>query len=195
MTPASPSLTLHHHDASGMYELREPLLDVYAQVYVNSLADPFFTPERYWERLESYARWPGFALVTGWLGEDLVGYTLGYTLPNGSAWWRGFRGAVPQEALTEDGQRTFAVTQLMVLPAWQRRGYAGQLHDALLAERPEERATLLVKPDNVPARSAYLYWGWQQVGQLQPFEDAPLYDALMIDLERRRRAEVAKDQS
>ncbi|WP_410677126.1 GNAT family N-acetyltransferase [Amycolatopsis sp. cmx-4-68] len=70
----------------------------------------------------------------------------------------------------------------MVLSTWRRRGYAKQLHDALLADRSEERATLLVKPDNVPARTAYLSWGWQLFGQLQPFADAPIYDALMIYL-------------
>lgn len=182
MTSASPTLTLRDHDAAGMRDLRDLLLAVYVEVYSGQLTDPFYTPERYWERLESYARWPGFSLVTGWLRDELIGYTLGYTLPDGSAWWRGFIGDALAPALVEDGQRTFAVTQLMVLRAWRRRGYAEQLHDALLVNRPEERATLLVKPDNIPARTAYLSWGWQLFGQLQPFADAPVYDALMIDL-------------
>ncbi|WP_410671955.1 GNAT family N-acetyltransferase [Amycolatopsis sp. cmx-4-68] len=179
---AAPPLTLHDHDAAGMHELRDLLIAVYTEVYADLLGDPFFSPERYWQRLESYAKWPGFALVTGWLGDDLIGYTLGYTLPKGSAWWRGFQGDVPPGTLEEDSQRTFAVTQLMVLPAHQRRGYAGQLHDALLANRPEERATLLVKPDNVPARTAYLSWGWLRFGRLQPFDDAPVYDSLIYPL-------------
>src|SRR4051812_33669742 len=113
MTPASPKLTLRHHDADGMHQLREALQAVYVEVYADLLSDPFFGPERFWQRLESYAKWPGFALVTGWLDDDLIGYTLGYTLPKGSAWWRGFRGDVPPPALEEDGKRTFAVTQLM----------------------------------------------------------------------------------
>jgi GNAT superfamily N-acetyltransferase len=179
---AAPLLTLQDHDAAGMQELRKLLIAVYTEVYADLLTDPFFAPERYWQRLESYAKWPGFALVTGWLGDELIGYTLGYTLPQGTAWWRGFRGDAPPGALEEDGERTFAVTQLMVLPAHQRRGYAGQLHDALLAGRPEERATLLVKPDNIPARTAYLSWGWQRFGQLQPFDDAPVYESLMYRL-------------
>ncbi|MFI6026391.1 hypothetical protein [Amycolatopsis magusensis] len=53
-------------------------------------------------------------------------------------------------------------------------------HDALLRRRPERRATLLVKPDNVPARTAYLSWGWELFGQVRPFEDAPVYDSLML---------------
>jgi ribosomal protein S18 acetylase RimI-like enzyme len=181
MTTVSPTLALHDH--AGMQVLRDPLLAVYAEVYSDQLADSFYTPARYWDRLESYARWPGFSLVTGCLGEKLIGYTLGYTLPEGSAWWRGFNGDATTPTLVEDGKRTFAITQLMVVSAWRRRGYAGQLHDALLASRPEERATLLVKPDNVPARSAYMSWGWQPFGKVQPFADAPVFDALMLDLE------------
>ncbi len=175
-------LVLRHHDAAGMRKLREPLLTVYTQAYADVLNDPFFSPERFWERLESYARWPGFALVTGWVAGDLIGYTLGYRLPNRSAWWQGFRSEVAPELLEENGERTFAVTQLMVLPSWQRRGFAKQLHNALLHGRPEERATLLVKPSNVPARTAYLSWGWQRLGQLQPFDDAPIYEALTYEL-------------
>jgi ribosomal protein S18 acetylase RimI-like enzyme len=184
MTAPTPALVLHDHDADGMHELRRLLLAVYTEVYADLLGDPFFAPDRFWERLEAYAKWPGFELVTGWINDELVGYTLGYTLPPRSNWWRGFRGDVAPLVLEEDGQRTFAVTQLMVLPAWQRRGYARQLHDALLAGRPEERATLLVKPDNIPARTAYLSWGWQLFGQLQPFDDAPVYDSLMYNLEK-----------
>ncbi|MFK0250872.1 GNAT family N-acetyltransferase [Amycolatopsis azurea] len=138
-------------------------------------------PARFWERLEAYAKWPGFALVTGQVADELIGYTLGYRLPNRSAWWRGFRGDVDPELLVENGERTFAVTQLMVLPDWQRRGYAKQLHDALLHDRTEERATLLEKPDNVPALMAYLSWSWQRFGQLQPFDDAPVYESLIHD--------------
>jgi hypothetical protein len=54
--------------------------------------------------------------------------------------------------------------------------------------RAEERATLLVLPDNVPARSAYLSWGWYKLGELQPFADAPVYDAMMLELRRDRQS-------
>ncbi len=162
-----------------MVELKPVLLSVYKKVYEALLGDPFFAPDRFWQRLEAYAKWPGFALVAGWVDDSMVGYTLGYTLPERSAWWRGFRGNVVPELLKEDGSRTFAVTQLMVLPDWRRRGYAHRLHDALLADRAEERATLLVKPDNIPARTAYLSWGWRKFGELQPFDDAPVYESLI----------------
>jgi ribosomal protein S18 acetylase RimI-like enzyme len=182
MTDAASQLTTRRHDATGLYQQRDALLAVYREVYADKLDNPFFTVDRFWDRLEAYAARDGFALITGQLKDELVGYTLGYTLPTGARWWQGFRGDVGPGMLEEDGKRTFAVNELMVLPAHRRRGYAHALHDALLADRPEERATLLVRPDNIPARTAYLKWGWYVLGDLQPFDDAPVYEALMCQL-------------
>lgn len=42
----------------------------------------------------------------------------------------------------------------------------------------DQRATLLVRPDNEPARPAYLRWGWHTLGEIQPFPNSPRYDAL-----------------
>jgi ribosomal protein S18 acetylase RimI-like enzyme len=116
------------------------------------------------------------------LDGELVGYALGYPLPADSGWWRGLRSDVDPAKLQEDGKRTFALTEIMVREGWRRRGYARALHDVLLAGRQEERATLLVLPDNMPARSAYLAWGWYKLGELQPFDDAPVYGATVREL-------------
>jgi ribosomal protein S18 acetylase RimI-like enzyme len=70
----------------------------------------------------------------------------------------------------------------MVVPAWQGRGVAHGLHDELLAHRPEERATLLVRDNNTSAQQAYARWGWQKAGKLRPYPDAPHYDALILPL-------------
>ncbi len=71
----------------------------------------------------------------------------------------------------------------MVRTAWRRRGVARALHHDLLAGRREERATLLVLPDNRPAQAAYANWGWKKIAELQPsFPDAPVYDVLILPL-------------
>lgn len=176
------SLTVERHGAEGLPALRDDLPAVYAEVYADRLSDPFFSVPRYWERLAAYAQRDGFSVVTGRLADEWVGYALGYTLPAGSRWWQGFRGEVDTALLTEDGHRTFALTEIMVRAQWRRRGHARALHDALLADRAEERATLLVLPDNIAARSAYHQWGWRKLGVLQPFDDAPVYDSLVLDL-------------
>ncbi len=182
MTTAVPQLTVQRYDASGLHEHRDELLTVYAEVYADRLDDPFFSLPRYWERLEAYGQREGFTLVTGRLDGELVGYALGYTLPAGSRWWQGLRQDVEPSVLEESGQRTFALTEIMVQENRRRQGYARALHDALIQDRAEERATLLVLPENVPARSAYLSWGWYKLGELQPFADAPVYDAMMLEL-------------
>lgn len=179
---AVPELTVERVDADGMRERRQLLLDVYAEVYADRLGDPFFSLPRYRERLEGYAARDGFTLVTGELDGELIGYALGYTLPAGSRWWNGLRDHVHPELLVEDGRRTYALTEVMVRADWRRRGHARALHDALLSGRREERATLLVLPGNVPARTAYLAWGWHKLGKLQPFDDAPVYDAMVRQL-------------
>jgi ribosomal protein S18 acetylase RimI-like enzyme len=113
----------------------------------------------------------------------MIGYALGYPLPAGSRWWSGFKGEVDQDLLIETGHRTFAIDELMVRPRWRRRGYARALHDELLRNRPEDRATLFVRPGNIPARAAYLSWGWCKIGELRPFDDAPVFDAMVRELQ------------
>ena len=182
MAAVVPELAIQHYAAAGLHEQREELLAVYAEAYADQLDDPFYSLPRYWERLAAYAARDGFALVSGRLDDELIGYALGYTLPAGSGWWRGLRDKVDPALLTETGQRTFAVNEIMVRSAWRRRGYARALHDALLHNRPEERATLLVEPDNTAAQAAYRSWGWYKLGELQPFDDSPVFDAMVRDL-------------
>lgn len=182
MDSTAPKLAIQHYGTSGIYEQREDMLAAYAEVYTEQFDDPFFSPPHYWRRLDSYAARAGFAFVTGRLDNELVGYTFGYTLPAGSGWWHGLRGNIDPALLIETGKRTFAVTDLLVRPPWRRRGYARELHDALLGNRSEVRATLLVLPDNTPAYTAYQSWGWYKLGELQPFDDAPILDAMMRDL-------------
>jgi ribosomal protein S18 acetylase RimI-like enzyme len=69
-----------------------------------------------------------------------------------------------------------------VHPAHQRKGVGRQVHDALLAPRPEPAAELLVRKHNVPAQAAYRSWGWVQLGEKQPFPDSPRFDRLVLKL-------------
>ena len=107
---------------------------------------------------------------------------LGFTLSRGARWWQGLTTPVDPEAIAEDGSRTFALCEIMTHPEWQGRGIAHEVHDELLHQRPERRATLLVREDNEAARLAYFKWGWRQVGKLRPYPDSPHYDALILDL-------------
>ncbi|BCB90654.1 GNAT family N-acetyltransferase [Phytohabitans suffuscus] len=177
-------LVIERHDAAGLRAIREPVLAVYREVYADQLGDPFRTPERFWERLDAYASRDGFGMVCASVRSELAGFALGYPLPPRSRWWEHLRGEHEGDpAFTwEDGTRTFAFNELMTAPAWRGRGLAHAVHDALLTGRPEQRATLLTRPDNEPAHSAYLRWGWRVVGTMRPFADSPVFDAFVLDL-------------
>ena len=165
-----------------MSQQKDDLLRVYQEVYAERLSNPFFYPPRFWERLEAYASREGFRLVTGRLDGELIGFTLAEPLSANTAWWRGFKGNVDPDLLRETGTRTFGINELMVRTVWRRRGYAKALSNALLEGRPEERATLLVRAENTPAFTAYKSWGFQVIGQVQPFDDSPLYEAMVRGL-------------
>ncbi|MFF1918669.1 hypothetical protein ACFVYE_45665 [Streptomyces sp. NPDC058239] len=71
----------------------------------------------------------------------------------------------------------------MVRTPWRKTGTARRLHDALLAARPEQRATLLVVQDRPKVHALYQSWGWKTLGGLRPrIPDAPLFHAMLLDL-------------
>jgi predicted GNAT superfamily acetyltransferase len=67
---------------------------------------------------------------------------------------------------------------------WRRRGVARRLHAELLAGLTVERVTLTMRPEPeaAPAQAAYAAWGYVKVGQSQPWDEAPVYDAMVLDL-------------
>lgn len=125
---------------------------------------------------------PSFRLVIAWHEANPVGFTFGHALSARTAWWQGLQGAAPAELTHEYERRTFAVIELAVLQPYRRHGIGNELHSHLLAGLPHDRATLLVRPDAEAAQRAYRSWGYHRVGQIQPFADAPIYDAMILDL-------------
>jgi GNAT superfamily N-acetyltransferase len=170
-----------HHPAPSVPSMRAELVDVYADSHADLLCQPFFSVERYWQRVEGYIQGTGFDLVTGRVHGLLVGYTFGSALPAGTGWWTRLQEATEPDVTRETGTRTFALREFMVRQAHQGRGYGRALHDEILAGRPEQRATLLVRIDN-PVRQLYLRWGWSVVGSMRPFPDSPIMHAMIKPL-------------
>jgi GNAT superfamily N-acetyltransferase len=180
-------LTLRHHDARQAREIANDLAAAYREAYIGTPQehDPFYSAERFIQRFNGYTAAPGFELVTAHYGDQLVGYVFGYALPPGARWWDGLIDPVPDGFTDETGRRTFAINELHVRDQWRGRGIASRLHTELINHRPEDRATILVRPGN-PARDTYLHWGYQVIGRLQPYPDSPVYDALILNLRERR---------
>lgn len=176
------ALNVERRGAGGLEDIRQQLLDVYAEVYAGRLHEEFHSVERFDERLGWNTEVPGFAAAVGYERGQPVGYAFGRTLPTGTRWWNGLRTPVDASLLEETGGRTFALSELMVVEKLRGTGAAKELHDALLDGRPEERVTLLVEYDHPRVRARYEEWGYRTLGELQPFEDAPLYGAMVLDL-------------
>jgi GNAT superfamily N-acetyltransferase len=116
-------------------------------------------------RFAVHRRQPGFVLAAARHGEFLVGYAYGAPLRQATSWWRDLTIPLPEDVTKEYPGRTFALMELAVRPAWRRQGIGSDLHDLLLADRREERATTVVPPDSTAARQAFQNWGWTRIAR------------------------------
>ena len=112
-------------------------------------------------------RQPGFALAEARHGGYLVGYASGMPLRPSTSWWRDLTAPLPPEVTAEHAGRTFAVTELLVRASWRRQGIGRELHELLLAGRPEERATLTLPPGASAAQAAFRSWGWRKIARVR----------------------------
>ncbi|MGC4876365.1 GNAT family N-acetyltransferase [Micromonospora sp. DT43] len=172
-------LQLRHHTADEANGILDQLVGLYMEVY--SDGDEFHSEDRYRRQLDLHMQRAGWELVTAAVDGVLVGYVYGFPLPPQTRWWDGIHEPVPPGFTDEDGKRTFAISELLVHPTWRRQGIAATLHNELVAARPEPRTTLLVRPDNAAAQTAYHFWGWTKVTELRPnWKNAPIFDVLVL---------------
>lgn len=181
MTSASV-LTLTHYGPAQFPTVRQQLLDVYAGVYVTEAAvDPFFSLPRFAARLDGHASHPAWACVVGSIQDEPVGYA--YGRPDSEREWREMTTVSGPEVREYGvGGHMFGLCEIMVRKPWRGAGIARTIHDDLMRERPEPRASLLVEREHPQVRATYERWGYEAVGTSQPYEDAPLYDAMVLDL-------------
>ena len=161
-------------------DIRETLADLYEAAYADRLDDRFRNRIGVLSRLDGHLTRP-VTFVSAKAEGKLIGFGYGFPLPPGSPWWRSFQ-PVPGTAFDPTDREFFAIAELMVKPERRRQGIARQLHNRLLAQTDLPCATMLVDPANTPARSAYIAWGWQLVGHMQPFPESPRFESRVRDL-------------
>lgn len=183
------AVTFRRYNADDARQLRDVVETIYARSYVEAIAsgDPFDSVEAFMHRFDSYAANPSFDLVVAYQDDEAIGQAWGWPLGEHTKWWDGLLTELPDPDFTrETGSRTFALSEIMVSQENTGKGVAHNLHDYLLSQRSELRATLLVEPDNTRAYRAYLRWGWRKIGQLRPgWENSPTWDALVLDLDKK----------
>jgi GNAT superfamily N-acetyltransferase len=180
-------VTLQRFDGSQAAEQLDAFLSAYEEVYVEP---PYCEGPRdvaeFIERFHQQVKRPGFRLVVARDAGEVVGFAFGFRLPPDTGWWEGLLQSLPEEFTRETGERTFAVIELAVRKLWRRQGVARRLHAELLDGLDVERVTLTMRPEPeaAPAQLAYASWGYVKVGQSQPWDEAPVYDAMVLNLIR-----------
>ena len=154
-------LQLARYDTYSADAIYDEMVQLFAKANQDIVHIPFFSVKQFEASFVKQRAHDGFELVTARIGGKLVGVIFGFT-------------EMPGEQ--------YAICEIMVSPDFQRRGIAKRLHDELLRPRPERRADLYVRKDNVPAQAAYKKWGWTKVGEVQPSPDAPVLDELQLPL-------------
>jgi ribosomal protein S18 acetylase RimI-like enzyme len=178
---AAPEITLAvlgREEAAGH---AEELGELHAEVYAERAGDGAVAG--FADRFAVQRRQPGFVLAEARHGGYLVGFAFGMPLRPSTSWWRDLTAPLPADVTTERPGRTFALAELAVRPAWRRQGIGRDLHDLVLAGRPEERATLTVLPSATAAQRAGQAWGWRKIARKREQQPgAPLLDILVTTL-------------
>jgi hypothetical protein len=127
----------------------------------------------------------GFSLVEARDGGKLIAFGFGVTLAPTTPWWQNLVTPLPDDVTHEHVGRTFALVELLVRSPWRRLHVAETIHDRLLQDRHEERATLTVLRAADAAQAAYAKWGWRKVTQKRnPLPGSPVFDVMVRELGR-----------
>lgn len=161
----------------------DELQDLHAEVYANPPYGRNDDAALFADRFRVQRRQSGFVLAEARHGGYLVGYAAGMSLRPSTSWWRDLTTPLPGEVTAEYPGRTFALVELLVRASWRRQGIAATLHDLILDNRPEERATLIVLPAATSAQKAFQKWGWRKVARTgDPRRGSPVFDVLVTTL-------------
>lgn len=185
-----PEVTYERHNGP---EAAATALDLFLQAYEEVYAEPPYNEgpsdvAQFIEHYVQHVRREGMRLIIARDGNEVVGFAYGSCLPADTGWWGNVDEDLSEDFVHETGTRTWVILELAVRKAWRRRGIAKALHDALLDGLPVQRVTLTVRPEPeaAPAQAAYAAWGYRTVGISHPWEDAPFYRAMVLDLNGRQ---------
>ncbi|MED7948840.1 GNAT family N-acetyltransferase [Streptomyces sp. BE20] len=164
----------HFHGDNLPEDHRQVLLEVHSDAYQAQADDPFV--QRFAWFVDHWTARSGYSCVVAYEDSTPVGFAYGAPLTTGAEGWRPHLDPAPERT------RTFAVSEVMVRPAWRKQGIAQAVHDVLLADRGEALAVLYVDTTHPRVQAMYESWGYTKVGEHRPFEDAPLYAVMLQEL-------------
>ncbi|GAA4030559.1 MULTISPECIES: GNAT family N-acetyltransferase [Streptomyces] len=177
------SLELRHY--TDVEPVRQTIVDIHVEVRQRDLGltGPFYAAERFNERLTGHSSVPGWETVIAYDGTEPAGFAYATPLGSSTRWWSSMTTPLPDGYTVESGKRTLALNEIVVRRPWRGTGLAHRIHEELLAGRVEDRVTLLVNPKAGEGKVQALYerWGYEKIGEQQPFADSPVFAAMMRD--------------
>lgn len=176
------SARIERYGPEETLKLKDSMISIYLAGHVDRGEKSWYGAEQYWHRLtQLYAPSRDFSMVAAWKNGVMVGFAFGSPKDNSATLWEMTGHALTDVALPDRPEPIYFFREFSVHPEHQGHGYGRLLHDSLLRGRPEPLAHLLVRQDN-PVKDIYQHWGWRIVGQIRPFENSPVMDAMIIRL-------------
>ncbi|MFF5720617.1 GNAT family N-acetyltransferase [Streptomyces buecherae] len=166
-------MELKRYGKSDVGNVRSVLLDVHSACYAEE-TDAFHSRDSFSGFVDRWSANDEWSCLVAYENAEAIGLAYGAPFSRG-AWWRG--SEAPREMAATD--RAFALSELMVVPTWRKKGIALRLHDALLYGREEELVTLFVDSSHPRVQALYETWGYRKVGESKPYDDSPTF-AVMV---------------
>lgn len=172
MNAAELDIRRFTHD--DLPEIRQALIDVHADAYAHAMDDEF--NQRFPWFVDHWGGHPDFACVIAFDGDEAAAFAYGAPSTPHREWWRDHLAHPPARS------RTFSYSELAVRTRWRKTGTAELVTRTLLNDRAEDLAVLLVDTDHPRVQALYESWGFQKVGEHQPFPDSPVFAVMLADL-------------
>ncbi|MFF0712085.1 GNAT family N-acetyltransferase [Streptomyces bauhiniae] len=170
----APDLVIRHFTHKDLPQIRQALIDVHRDAYADAMDDEF--NQRFPWFVDHWGGNPDFACVVAFSADKPVGFAYGAPATADREWWREYLEQVPEKHLT------FSYSELAVCTSHRKTGTAERLTKALLEDRDEDLAVLLVDLTHPRVQSLYEDWGFKKVGERQPFPDSPVYAVMLAEL-------------
>ncbi|WP_225891221.1 GNAT family N-acetyltransferase [Streptomyces dioscori] len=171
---SAEGLDIRRFGHDDLPRIRQTIIDLHAAAAGPDRDDDF--KKKFPWFVDHWGGNPAFACVIAYEGDEAMGFAYGAPAVEGREWWREHLDEAPKKAVT------FSYSELAVHPRWRKRGVADRLSRALLEERPEDLAVLLVDVEHPRVQALYEDWGFRKVGERRPFADSPLYAVMLAEL-------------
>lgn len=166
-------LDVRHYTHDDLAQIRQTIIDIHADAYADNMTE---FDERFGWFVEHWGSNPGYSCVIAYEGALGVGFAYGAPATPTREWWRDHLDPTPEKS------RTFSFSEMAIRTKYRKTGLAERLTRALMGDRDEDLAVLLVDTKHPRVQALYETWGFRKVGERQPFPDSPVYAVMIAEL-------------